>query len=173
MEPPPRHRCQHFLRTRFYCSLLRLHRSFQVSIGLDEASFSSRCIHTRYTHACGVRVVILELGGGALGIFKSQIEPHAINRRPLSPSHYILSVPCGASVASDEYRPWSEAPCIPYHNVWYLYTMVFRDVPDYDRLLTYYRAMRHRRIARPSPHVHGDGCGLLPTQHPRPRSDQL
>ena len=41
MEPPPYHRCLHFLGTRFYCSiLLRLHRSFKVSIGLDEASCS-------------------------------------------------------------------------------------------------------------------------------------
>ena len=32
-----------FLETRFYCSiLLRLHRSFKVSIGLDEASSPSR-----------------------------------------------------------------------------------------------------------------------------------
>ena len=43
MLPPPYHRCLHFLGTRFYCSvLLRLHRSFNVSIGLDGASFPSR-----------------------------------------------------------------------------------------------------------------------------------
>ena len=46
MEPPPYHRCLHFLGTRFYCSILRLHRSFQVSVGLDEASFPSRWAYT-------------------------------------------------------------------------------------------------------------------------------
>ena len=29
--------------------------------------------HTRYAHACGVWVVFLEYGGGALGIFKSPV----------------------------------------------------------------------------------------------------
>ena len=43
MDPPQYHRCLHFLGTRFHCSiLLRLRRSFRVSIGLDEASFPSR-----------------------------------------------------------------------------------------------------------------------------------
>ena len=64
-------------------------------------------VHTRYTHACGVWVVFLEHGGGALGIFKSQFAL-TINRMnlSLSASHYFQ-----ASVAGGLCRPRSEAPC--------------------------------------------------------------
>ena len=40
-------------------------------------SSTTRCqVHTRYTHACDVRVVDLEHGGGALGIFKSPVSTY-------------------------------------------------------------------------------------------------
>ena len=48
--------------------------------------------HTRYTHTCDVRVVLLELGGGALGIFAFSSRQFAptINHGPLSASHNMF-----------------------------------------------------------------------------------
>ena len=47
-------------------------------------------VHTRYTHACGVWVVFLEHGGGALGIFKSPVSTYKQAWTfPLSASHYF------------------------------------------------------------------------------------
>ena len=47
-------------------------------------------IHTRYTHACGVWVVFLEHGGGALGIFKSPVCTYLrSNHGPLSASRFL------------------------------------------------------------------------------------
>ena len=41
-----------------------------VHIYIHIASTTTRYqVHTRYTHACGVRVVLLEHGGGALGTY--------------------------------------------------------------------------------------------------------
>ena len=47
-------------------------------------------VHTRYTHACGVWVVFLEHGGGALGIFKSPVCTYLrSNHGPLSASRFL------------------------------------------------------------------------------------
>ena len=47
--------------------------SFETDIYLHRKCNKIPQVHTRYTHACGVWVVFLENGGGALGIFKSPV----------------------------------------------------------------------------------------------------
>ena len=44
---------------------------FETDIYIYIANATRYQVHTRYTHACGVWVVFLEHGGGALGIFLS------------------------------------------------------------------------------------------------------
>ena len=64
--------------------------SFETDIYLHRKCNKIPQVHTRYTHACGVWVVFLENGGGALGIFKSPVCTY--NQAwtfSLSASHYF------------------------------------------------------------------------------------
>ena len=68
----------------------------------------TRCIHPRFTHACGLWVVLLEHGGGALGIFKSPICTY-------NQSWPFVRFPLFLSLSKRNgrrgiLRPWSEAP---------------------------------------------------------------
>ena len=64
-------------------------------------------VHTRYTHACGVWVVFMEHGGGALGIFESPVCTYNQACGPsLCPLHTIF--PSCANVAGGVRRPPAE-----------------------------------------------------------------
>ena len=67
-------------------------------------------VHTLYIHTCGVWVVFLEHGGGALGIFKSPVCTY--NQSWTFARFTLFFLPPKASVAGGVCRPRSEAPSI-------------------------------------------------------------
>ena len=71
-----------------------------------------------HTHACGVWVVSLEHGGGALGIFKSPVFALTIKHKPSSASHYFSVL----SKRSGRRMPPAERSALYYilHLVFYI-----------------------------------------------------